>query len=116
MTAILTKKTLGVLGGIVVLCFGIWWGGHPGELPGFLRSALVANSHDAVVSDALSAIQREYYRPVARSGLIDGALAGAVSTLHDPYSAYENPTTFGSFTNPVAPHVVGVGIDVTAAA
>src|ERR1035438_2569354 len=65
-----TIKALGVL---VVLCVGIWWGGHPSQLPGFLRSAFVANPHDAVIGEALSDIQHDYYHPVARGGLIDGS-------------------------------------------
>ena len=65
MKATSTIKALGVL---VVLCLGIWWGGHPGDLPGFLRSAFVANPHDAVISEALSDIQHDYYHPVAAPG------------------------------------------------
>ena len=65
MNAHSTIRTLGVL---VVLAFGIWWGGHPSDLPGFLRSAFVANPHDAVISEALSDIQHDYFHPVARAG------------------------------------------------
>ena len=101
-----------VLGVIAVLCIGIWLGGHPGELPGFARDTLVANAHDSVISEALSDIQHDYYHPVARTGLINGAIAGAVSTLGDPYAGYETPTQYNDFNNPQPSRFSGVGIDV----
>jgi carboxyl-terminal processing protease len=104
-----TIKALGVL---VVLCVGIWWGGHPSELPGFLRSAFVANPHDAVIGEALTDIQHDYYHPVARGGLIDGSIAGAVATLNDPYAGYDTPAKFSAFNNPKPDRFSGVGVDV----
>jgi carboxyl-terminal processing protease len=104
-----TIKALGVL---VVLCVGIWWGGHPSELPGFLRSVFVANPHDAVIGEALSDIQHDYYHPVARSGLIDGSIAGAVATLNDPYAAYDTPAVYSAFNNPKPDRFSGIGIDI----
>jgi carboxyl-terminal processing protease len=113
MKAISTIKTLGVL---VVLAAGIWWGGHPGDLPGFLRSIFVANSHDTVISEALSDIQHDFLHPVGRVGLIDGSIAGAVASLGDPYAQYENPTAFKAFNNPKPQRFSGIGIDVNTTA
>jgi carboxyl-terminal processing protease len=102
-------KTLGVL---AVLALGLWWGGHPTELPGFLRSAFVANPHDAVLSEALSDIQHDYYHPVSRAGLIDGSITGAVASLGDRYAQYENPASYTAFANPKPDRFSGVGVDV----
>jgi carboxyl-terminal processing protease len=107
-----TIRTLAVLGVLVVLLFGIWWGGHPGELPGFLRSAFVANPDDAVISEALNDIRHDYFHPVGRTGLLNGSIAGAVASLHDPYADYETPSQFSSFNNPKPDRFSGVGIDV----
>lgn len=104
-----------VLGVIAVLCIGIWLGGHPSDLPGFARDALVANAQDSVIGEALSDIQHDYYHPVARSGLIDGAIAGAVSTLADPYAGYETAKEYSAFNNPQPNRFSGVGIDVAPA-
>jgi carboxyl-terminal processing protease len=109
MKANSTTKTLGVL---VVLAIGIWWGGHPSDLPGFLRSAFVANPHDAVLSEALSDIQHDYFHPVSRAGLISGSIAGAVSSLGDPYATYDTPARYAAFNNPKPDRFSGVGIDV----
>jgi carboxyl-terminal processing protease len=106
-------STIKALGVVVVLCIGLWWGGHPSDLPGFLRSAFVANAHDAVINEALSDIQHDYYHPVGRAGLIDGAIAGAVASLNDPYAGYDSKAAFNAFNNPSPERFSGVGIDVT---
>ncbi len=98
----------------LVLCLGIWWGGHPSELPGFLRSAFVANSHDTVISEALSDIQHDYVHPIARRGLINGSIAGAIASLGDPYANYETPSQYSAFNHPKPQSFSGVGINVLA--
>ena len=66
--------------------------GIPSDLPGFLRSAFVADPQSARRRRGdLSDIQHDYYRPVAPGALIDGSIAGAVASLHDPYSHYMTP-------------------------
>jgi carboxyl-terminal processing protease len=108
----LTKKTILVAGALAVLCVGLWWGGHPGDLPSFLRSAFVANSHDVVIDEALSDIQRDYFRPVGRTGLINGAITGAVASLNDPYAHYQTPQQYTDFNSPPSHPFAGVGITV----
>src|SRR5579871_5437087 len=112
MGAEAVKRTLVGLGTIGVLCLGMWWGGHPSDLPPFLREAFVANPHDTVIDEALSDIQGDWYRPTGRTGLIDGAIAGAVASLNDPYAQYETPKEYSSFQNPAPSQFSGVGIDV----
>ena len=106
------KSTIKLLGVLVVLAVGIWWGGHPGDLPGFLRSAFVSNPHDTVISEALSDIQHDYFHPVSRTGLINGSIAGAVASLGDPYATYDTPSEFSAFNNPKPDRFSGVGIYV----
>jgi len=108
------KWVLGVLGALALLCFGLWWGGHPGDMPSFLRSAFVSNPHDVVIDEALSDIQQDYFRPVGRGGLIDGAIAGAVASLNDPYATYDTPTQYSNFNSPPSHPFAGVGITVLA--
>src|SRR5579863_1396934 len=71
---------------LIVLVVGIWWGGHPNDLPGFRRGG--------------------------RGGLINGAITGAVASLGDPYATYETPAEFNSFNHPTSQHFSGIGIDV----
>jgi carboxyl-terminal processing protease len=108
------RSTVKALAVVLVLCFGIWWGGHPAQLPGFLRSAFVANAHDDVISETLSDIQHNYFKPISRGGLIDGSISGAIASLGDPYANYETPKEYHAFNHPTPQSFSGVGIDVLA--
>ena len=108
------KKALAVLGGLALLCIGLWWGGHPSDMPSFLRSAFVSNPHDVVIDEALSDIQGDFFRRVGRGGLINGAIRGAVASLGDPYAQYQTPNDYSAFNNPPAHPFAGVGLTVNA--
>ncbi len=93
---------------------GLLIGGHSSWLPSPLRSVFVqSSSQDRVVDDVLGLLQRDYYRPVNRSQLVNKGLAAAVASLNDPYSHYFNPTDYQSFQNTSTnPHLSGIGVDV----
>ena len=97
--------------GLVVLLIGVWLGGHPSWLPAPLRSTFVSDSGGQLVNQALGIIERDYYRRVSRTQLVNTGLAAAVASLHDPFSQYISPTDYRSFGHP-SPHISGIGIDV----
>jgi carboxyl-terminal processing protease len=102
-----------LLVGVVVLLIGVWFGGHPGWLPGPIRSAFVQqNGQDKLIDQVLGLISRDYYRPVKRNQLVNTGLAAAVASLKDPYSHYFDPTDYQSFQNQDNPHLTGIGIDI----
>ena len=81
-----------MLAGVLALIVGLWFGGHPSWLPGPLRSVFVQqNSNDQIVNDVLGLLQRDYYRKLNRSQLVNKGLAAAVASLGDPYSHYFDP-------------------------
>jgi carboxyl-terminal processing protease len=94
----------------VLLVLGLWFGGHPEHLPGFLRSTFVADEQHRVVDEALERIRRDYYRPVTSSQLNNGSVSGAVASLKDRFSHYLNPSEFKEFNSP--PHFAGIGVEV----
>jgi carboxyl-terminal processing protease len=94
----------------VLLVAGLWLGGHPEHLPGFLRSAFVKNHETLVVDEALNRISRDYYRPVQASKLNDSSISGAVAGLKDRFSHYLTPHEFREFNAP--PHFAGIGVIV----
>jgi carboxyl-terminal processing protease len=100
-----------VLAAVLVLV-GIWLGGHPGWMPSALRDALTDNSSSQLVNQELSIIQRDYYRPISRSQLLDRGMAAMVASLNDPYSRYYDPSAYRSFLDQSNPHLNGIGIDV----
>jgi carboxyl-terminal processing protease len=101
-----------VLVGLIVLVVGIWLGGHPGWMPSGVRGAFVNQGEDPLVSQVLSLLQKDYYRPLNRSQLVNKGLAGMVASLGDPYSHYYDPTDYQGFLNQDNPHLSGIGVDV----
>jgi carboxyl-terminal processing protease len=94
----------------ILLVVGLWLGGHPEHLPGFLRNAFVANQQTRVVDEAIDHISRDYYRPVTREALSNSSIAGAVASLGDRFSHYLTPGEYREFSSP--PHFTGIGVSV----
>jgi carboxyl-terminal processing protease len=94
----------------VLLVLGVWLGGHPGDLPGFARKALVAENGSQVVGEAIEHISHDYYRPVSKQSLSSSSIAGMVSSLHDPYSTYLTPKEYTGFDQPAS--FAGIGVEV----
>jgi carboxyl-terminal processing protease len=94
----------------VLLVVGVWWGGHPEDLPGFARSSLVAHADTRVVDEAIERISSDYYRPVGSGSLANASVAGAVASLHDRFSHYLSPKEFHDFDEP--PSFTGIGVSV----
>jgi carboxyl-terminal processing protease len=94
----------------VLLLVGLWLGGHPEDLPGFLRSAFVASPQTQVVDEAIQRIAADYYRPIATSKLDNASIGGLVASLGDRFSHYLSPSEFREFSSP--PHFTGIGVSV----
>jgi carboxyl-terminal processing protease len=95
----------------ILLVAGIWLGGHPEDLPGFARSALVSDHGTQVVDEAIETIARDYYRPIPKSRLGSASIAGVVSSLGDRFSRYLSPSEFREFNAP--PSFTGIGVEVS---
>jgi|HubBroStandDraft_2_1064218.scaffolds.fasta_scaffold08603_2 carboxyl-terminal processing protease len=94
----------------ILLVVGLWLGGHPEDLPSFLRSAFVASPQTQVVDEAIQRIADDYYRPIATSRLDSASIAGVVASLDDRFSHYLSPSEYREFTSP--PHFTGIGVSV----
>jgi carboxyl-terminal processing protease len=107
-----TKRLAAVLAGLLplLLAAGLWLGGHPEDLPGFLRSAFVADHQTRVVDEAIQRIAHDYYRPIPVGKLSDASIAGVVSSLDDRFSHYLDPSEFREFNAP--PHFAGIGVSL----
>ena len=64
------------------------------------------------MQDVVSLLQRDYYRRVNTSELVNKGIAGAIASLDDPYSHYFNPTDYHTFLNQSNPHLSGIGVNV----
>ena len=94
----------------VLLVVGLWLGGHPEDMPGFLRSTFVADQKTRVVDEAIERIASDYYRQIPTSRLSDASISGVVASLHDRFSHYLDASEFGEFVSP--PHFTGIGVAV----
>jgi carboxyl-terminal processing protease len=95
---------------LALVAAGIWWGGHPEDLPGFMQRAFVANRGTRVVDEALARIHREYYRPIGEAQLSNASISGAVASLDDPFSHYLTAKELSEFDHPGS--FSGIGVEV----
>ena len=96
----------------VVLVLGVWLGGHPQNLPGFARDALVGDEQGRVYDEALDTIAENYYREVDKEELLDQGLAAGVKSLDDRFSAYFDPEAYKEFEEATDGAFEGVGMNV----
>jgi carboxyl-terminal processing protease len=96
----------------VLLLAGIWLGGHPNSLPGFVRDKLVDDGDAQVYEEAVDIIQSDYYRGVDRDQLLDKSLGAAVKSLDDQFSNYFSPEDYADFREVTQGQFSGVGMTV----
>src|SRR3984957_16333454 len=94
----------------VLLILGLWLGGHPEDLPGFVRNAFVKDHETAVVNQAIDRIAHDYYRPLKKSQLTNSSIAGVVASLDDRFSHYLTPSEYKQFDQPAS--FTGIGVEV----
>jgi carboxyl-terminal processing protease len=107
------KNVTAILAGaivLVVLLFGVWWGGHPSFVPGFLRDSLDVGGSSPALDESVQRIIDDYYIPEKRSDLVNGSIAGVVASLHDRFSNYLTPQEYDKFET--TEQFSGVGTDV----
>lgn len=103
---------VGVLAALALLLLGIYLGGHPGGLPGFVQDTLVGGKDTRLMREAIDTIHDTYYRPVPQAQLVNRGIAGAVDSLHDPFSHYFDPSTYAAFQHMTNPSFSGIGVTV----
>jgi carboxyl-terminal processing protease len=108
----LRQRSRLLLLGLLILVLGVWLGGHPGWLPSGLRSTFTDEPNGQLMQDVLNVLQRDYYRPISASQLESRGIAGAIASLHDPYSHYFAPSDYRTFLSQSNPHLSGIGVDV----
>ncbi|HDZ59332.1 MAG TPA: S41 family peptidase [Actinobacteria bacterium] len=103
----------------LVFLLGVYFGGHYYRLsplisvmPENVRSALFpGNNLLQLAAEVEGILEENFYQPVNRSDLDNGAIQGMVSSLDDPYSTYMSPEDYQDY---IEHHqegaYVGVGI------
>lgn len=100
----------------VVLCAGIWLGGHPAKLPEFLRERFVDDAAGLNL-EATELIEDNYFRAVGSRELTNASLQGMVRELRrrhgDRFSDYFSPEALAHFNEAIAGRFSGVGLTVS---
>ena len=97
---------------IVLLAAGIFLGGHPDGLPGFVRDPLVGDQDTRVVREAIDHVHDTYYRKIPESQLADDSVKGVVAALHDRFSNYFTPKEYKQFQQVSNSQFSGIGLEV----
>jgi carboxyl-terminal processing protease len=97
---------------IVLLAAGIFLGGHPDRLPGFVRDPLVGDKDTRVVREAIDHVHDTYYRKIPESQLADDSVKGVVAALHDRFSNYFTPKEYKQFQQVSNSQFSGIGLEV----
>ena len=97
---------------IVLLAAGIFLGGHPDRLPGFVRDPLVGDQDTRVVREAIDHVHDTYYRKIPESQLADDSVKGVVAALHDRFSNYFTPKEYKQFQQVSNSQFSGIGLEV----
>jgi carboxyl-terminal processing protease len=100
---------------LAFLCLGLWLGGHPEKLPGFLRERFVA-APAGLTAEAAEVIKDNYYRSVGATELGNASLQGMVKELrqrhHDRFSEYFSPESLEGFNQEIEGRFSGIGLTV----
>ena len=96
----------------VLLVGGLWLGGHPQYLPGFVRDTVIGDSEAQLYEEAVDTLADNYYRKVDRDKLIDESLTAGIKSLDDRFSAYFDPKEYREFEQATEGEFEGVGMNV----
>lgn len=100
---------------VAVLCLGLWLGGHPAKLPGFLRDAFVSEQ-GGLTAEAAELIEDSYFRPVGATELNNASLQGMVRELRrrhdDGFTEYFSPESLESFNQQIEGRFTGIGLSI----
>jgi len=102
---------LALSGLLIALAIGLWLGGHPTSLPGFLRDVFVEDDR-ALHAEVVDTIEDNYYKKVPKDRLEDQSLRGIVRGLHDPFSHYISPKEAERFRESIQGEFEGIGMTV----
>jgi len=106
-------RLLGLLLIPFMLIGGVWLGGHPRYLPGFVRDGVVGDQDTRVVREAIDRVRDSYYRVVPDTALADAAVKGVVASLDDRFSNYFTPEEYAEFQMSQDSEFSGIGTTVS---
>lgn len=96
----------------IALVAGVYLGGHPQHLPGFVRDPVVGDKDTRVLDEALGEVSSSYYRKIGNEALADAAIKGVVKSLDDRFSNYFTPKEYAAYRMSQDSQFSGIGTTV----
>jgi carboxyl-terminal processing protease len=96
---------------LVALAVGLYLGGHPTSLPGFVRDVFV-EENASLQAEATEIIEDNYIEQVSDEQLRNASLQGMVRSLKSRFSHYFTPTQNKLFEQSTSGEFSGVGMTV----
>ena len=96
---------------LAALALGMYVGGHPANLPGFLKDAFV-DENASLNSEAVDVIKDNFYRKVPEPQLQNASLQGMVRSLRSRFSHYFTPAQNKLFEQATNGEFSGIGMTV----
>jgi carboxyl-terminal processing protease len=100
-----------VLALLAALAAGLYLGGHPTELPDFVRDLFVEESA-SLQATAAEVIEDNYAQKIPKERLQNASLRGMIEELHDRFSHYFTPRQLDLFQESIGGEFSGVGMTV----
>jgi carboxyl-terminal processing protease len=96
---------------LVALAIGLYLGGHPTKLPGFMRDVFVEESA-SLQAEATQTIEDNFIQKVPDEQLRNASVQGMVRSLHSRFSHYFTPAQNKLFEQSTSGEFSGVGMTV----
>jgi carboxyl-terminal processing protease len=96
---------------LAALALGMYVGGHPANLPGFLQDAFV-DENASLNTEAVDVIKDNFYRKVPGPQLQNASLQGMVRSLRSRFSHYFTPAQNKLFEQATNGEFSGIGMTV----
>jgi carboxyl-terminal processing protease len=77
------------------------------------KSEGLSEKETAKLGAVIDLIEDKYYKDVERENVINGAIAGMMESLGDPYSVYMEKDTAKHFSESIGGSFTGIGAEVT---
>ena len=96
---------------LLALAIGLYLGGHPTKLPGFMRDVFVEESA-SLQAEATQTIEDNFIQKVPDEQLRNASVQGMVRSLHSRFSHYFTPAQNKLFEQSTSGEFSGVGMTV----
>ncbi len=113
MKRIWVRSFFGLVGVLLSMTFGAWWGFHHAEVKDQTSAKPVHSEQYDKIARAFEIIAGNYVEKVSSKQLTEGAIKGMLAELKDPYSVYMDKQASAQFEESLDASFQGIGAEVS---